>query len=130
MNRGARDGTRAEGSVERTVDTNPDHGAAASSWDRGRVPGLEVYVADIQTAPLPFPPVDLVFAALVFEYVTLPAAVENLARVCRPGGHLVAILQQPSVHTDVVTPSPYTSVQVLGPFPRLVRLAEMVECAA
>jgi SAM-dependent methyltransferase len=77
------------------VDINPSYIASASFRYQGSIPGLEFHVADIQSAPLAFDPVDLIFAALVFEYVSLPAALSNLSRVCRPGGRLVSVLQQP-----------------------------------
>ena len=112
------------------VDINPSYIASASSRYLGHIPGLEFHVADIQAAPLSIAPVDLIFAALVFEYVTLPATLGNLARVCRPGGRLVSVLQQPSAHVHAVSPSPYTSVQVLVPLMRLVPPAELTECAA
>jgi len=111
------------------VDINPNYIASASSRYLGRIPGLEFHIADIQAAPLPFAPVDLVFAALVFEYVTLPAALGNLARVCLPGGRLVAVLQQASAHVHAVSSSPYTSVQVLALLMRLVPPPELTQCA-
>lgn len=112
------------------VDINPDYIAAASSRYLGRVPGLEFHVADIQAGALPFAPVDLVYAALVFEYVSLPAALANLSRACRPGARLVSVLQQPSTQVHALSPSPYQSIQVLAPLMRLIPPAELAECAA
>ena len=112
------------------VDINPSYIASASSRYLGRVPGLEFHIGDIQAAPLPFAPVDLIYAALVFEHVSLPAALGNLSRVCRPGGHLVTVLQQPSAHVHAVSPSPYRSIQVLVQLMRLVPPSELTECAA
>lgn len=112
------------------VDINPSYVASASSRYLGHIPGLEFHVADIQSGPLPFAPVDLIYAALVFEYVSLPAALGNLSRVCRPGGRLVSVLQQPSARVHAVSPSPYTSVQLLVPLMRLIPPAELSERAA
>lgn len=112
------------------VDINPSYIASASSRYLGSIPGLEFHVADIQSAPLAFGPVDLIYAALVFEYVSLPAALSNLSRVCRPGGRLVSVLQQPSPDVHAVSASPYRNVQVLAPIMRLVPPAEFAECAA
>lgn len=122
---------RIPASVKRVVgvDINASYIAAASFRYLGRVHGLEFHIADIQAAPLSFAPVDLVFAALVFEYVTLPAALGNLARVCRPGGRLVSVLQLPSAHMHAVSASPYTSIQMLVPLMRLVPPAELTACA-
>jgi SAM-dependent methyltransferase len=112
------------------VDINPGYIAAASSRYQGHIPGLELHVADVQSVPLAFDPVDLIFAALVFEYVSLPPALTNLSRVCRPGGRLVSVLQQPSPHGHAVSPSPYRSVQVLAPIMHLIPPAQFAECAA
>ncbi|MBF0528832.1 MAG: methyltransferase domain-containing protein [Deltaproteobacteria bacterium] len=112
------------------VDINPSYIAAASSRHAGRVPGLEFHVADIQAGPLPLDPVDLIYAALVFEYVSLPAALGNLSRVCRPGGHLVSVFQKPSAHEHAVSPSPYLSLQKLAPLMRIIPPAELTQCAA
>lgn len=112
------------------VDINPSYIAFAASRYLGRIPSLEFHVADIQSDPLPFDPVDLIYAGLVFEYVALPAALGNLSRVCRPGGRLVSVLQQPSPHMHAVSPSPYRSIQLLVPIMRLIPPAELSEHAA
>lgn len=112
------------------VDINPDYVAAASARYLGRIPGIEFHIADIQTDILPFAPVDLIYAALVFEYVSVADALRNLSRVCLTGGRLVALLQQPSATMHAVSPSPYTSIQLLCPVMRLVPPADMESCAA
>jgi SAM-dependent methyltransferase len=112
------------------VDINPGYTAFASSRYQGKIPGLEFHVADIQSAPLAFDPVDLIFAGLVFEYVSLTPALSNLSRVCLPGGRLVSVLQLPSPHGHAVSPSPYRSVHVLAPIMHLIPPAQFAECAA
>jgi SAM-dependent methyltransferase len=111
------------------VDINPSYIASASSRYLGRIPGLELHVADIQGVRLPFAPVDLIFAALVFEYVSLPAALGTLSHVCRAGGLLVSVLQQPSTSMHAVSPSPYRSLQLLAPLMRLITPKQLVESA-
>lgn len=112
------------------ADINPEYIAAAAARFLGRIPGLELHVADIEVGPLPFAPVELIFAGLVFEYVALPAALANLARVCCPDGRLVAVLQEESAQLEAVTPSPYSSLQTLAPRMRLVPSAELAARAA
>lgn len=112
------------------VDINPGYVAAASSRFRTRIPGLELHVADVQAGALPFDPVDLIYAALVFEYVSPSAALANLSRACRPGGRLVVVLQLPSQHVDAVSPSPYRSLQALVPLMRQIPPAELTGYAA
>jgi len=65
-------------------------------------------------------PVELIYAALIFEYVDSERTMANLASLCSPGGHLVTVLQISSSTTEPVSPSPYVSLQTLGPVMRLV----------
>ncbi|TCD47117.1 class I SAM-dependent methyltransferase [Chlorobium sp. N1] len=112
------------------VDINPRYAASAGERYAGQVAGLEFHVADIQRDPLQFEPVDLLFASLVFEYVAIGDALVNLARVCRPGGRMVTLLQQPSPTLSSLTPSPYDSIRLLSPLMRLVPPAELAGEAA
>jgi len=112
------------------VDINPGYIVAASSRFQGSVPGLEFHVADIQSGSLAFEPVDLVYAALIFEYVSLPESLGRLSGACRPGGCLVTVLQLPSSDIHAVSPSPYRSIQVLASCMRLVSPEELAGCAA
>ena len=123
---------RLPASVRRVVgvDINPTYIESTSNRYREKVNGLELYVADIQAEPLQFEPVDLIYVALVFEYVSVAAALKNLSEVCKPGGHLVALLQQPSAVLQTITPSPYKSIQTLVPLAKLIPSTEMVASAS
>lgn len=112
------------------VDINPGYIVAAASRFEGSVSGLEFHVADIQFDPLAFEPVDLVYAALVFEYVSLPESLGRLSGSCRPGGRLVTVLQLPLQDIHAVSPSPYRSIQALVPCMRLVSPEEFAGRAA
>ena len=117
--------------VERIVgiDINPTYVAAARARFGTQLPKLALYVADIQGALPNIMPMEMIFAGLIFEYVDLPAAMHNLWRLCAPGGTLVAVLQAPSAEAKAVSPSPYGSLQRLGPAMRL-RDAREVKCTA
>ncbi|HEX4905682.1 MAG TPA: class I SAM-dependent methyltransferase [Acidimicrobiales bacterium] len=68
------------------VDASPDMLERA----RARVPGAEYHEADLHELPLPDEHVDLVVCALALAHVPdLDAAFRELARVVKPGGHLV-----------------------------------------
>jgi len=112
------------------IDINPEYVARAAERYEDRIPGLEFHVADVQSDVLTFEPVELMFASLVFEYVELSRALENLSRVCRPGGRLVTLLQQPSETMTALTQTPYSSIQSLTRIMRLVPPAEFATCAA
>ena len=113
--------------VERVVgiDINPAYVEAVRSRFRSRIPGLELYVADIQCALPELAPVDLLFAALILEYVDVPMTMSSLQTVCTPGGALVIILQAASSSLEAVSPSPYKSIRLLAPAMRLLDQADV-----
>ena len=81
--------------------------------------GLELYCADVVEDALPFAPVDLAFAGLLFEYTRPGAVLDRLAAKLEPRGVLIAVLQLPSTAAPV-TPSPYASLSRLAASMRLV----------
>ncbi len=108
-------------SIERVVavDISPAFIDETRARFAGRIRGLELVVADVQSDALAFAPVDLIFAGLLFEYVDVERALTNLRAKLAPRGTLIAVLQLPSTIAEV-TPSPYTSLVTLGPAMRLV----------
>ncbi len=74
---------------------------------------LQLIEGDIQTNAVEFDPVDLVYAALVFEYVDVAATLARLRRFLNPGGALVTVVQLPSTELPPVSPSPYRSLLAL-----------------
>ncbi|HEU4334618.1 MAG TPA: methyltransferase domain-containing protein, partial [Candidatus Eisenbacteria bacterium] len=93
---------------------------AARARYSGRIPGLELHAGDIETDAIRFAPVDLVYAALLFEYVDPARALDRIHGMLRPDGALVVVLQLPCPTTTAVTPSLYESIQTLAPCLRLV----------
>lgn len=79
--------------VERVVgiDINPTYVAAAQARFGTQFPKLALYVADIQDKLPNIMAVEMIFAALIFEFVDLHAAMHGLRRLCVPGGTLVAV---------------------------------------
>lgn len=97
------------------VDINPQYVEEARQRYAGRVPGLELLVADIQTSAGLFEPVDFLYAALVFEYVDLALTMRSLRRHCKPNAVLAVLYQVPHETLPEVSPSPYTSLRRLEP---------------
>ncbi len=118
--------------VERIVgiDINPTYVAAAQARFGTRLPELVLHVADVQHELPNIMPTEMIFAGLIFEYVDLRAAMHNLRRLCVRGGTLVAVLQAPGAEANVVSPSPYRSLQRLGPAMRLRDARDMEGAAA
>ena len=114
-------------SVNRTVgvDLNPDYIEQTRRRYEGCFPGLELYVADIQTASLLFEPVDLLYVALVLEYVDLGRTMSALWRHCQDNGVLAVVSQLPHETMTEVSPSPYTTLSRLAPVMHLVSPQEL-----
>jgi predicted TPR repeat methyltransferase len=112
------------------VDVNADYVAAARSRFAHRLPRLELHVADLECTELTLEPVDLVFAALVLEYVEPGAVLERIAAWLAPHGTLTTVLQLPSADVAEITPSPFTSLARLAPRLRLLSPERLAQLAA
>jgi SAM-dependent methyltransferase len=105
------DSTRVERVVG--IDINPEYIAAAERRHGGRLSNLDLRCADVQSELLRFDPVELIYAALVFEYVDISATLAALKRNLRPGGTLAVLLQLPHSDQHAVSASPYKSLNKL-----------------
>ncbi len=96
---------------------------------------LELICADIAVDsaadpdPLGFAPVDLIFAALVFEYVEPRMVMPRLAARLRPGGRLAVLLQLPAVGIPAITPTFGARLAALAPLLQLVAPDAIAEAA-
>ena len=103
--------------VERVVgvDINPEYIAKTRGRFTGRFNQFELLCEDVLSPMCTFPPVDLVFAGLLFEYVDCGPGLASIRDLVRPEGHLSVVLQLPSETTAAVSPSPYVSLRKLEP---------------
>ena len=122
----------APGVLDRVVavDINPDYIAETGIRHARRLQGLELYCADAESGSMQFAPVDLIYAALLFEYVDAAATLRSLKRHCRPGGILATVLQLPHAEQQAVSPSPYANLSLLAPRMRLLAPEDLCRCAA
>jgi SAM-dependent methyltransferase len=102
------------------IDINPQYVQELAYRYGARIPGLELYVRDIQEPVEQIAPVDLIYAALVFEYVVPKPVLQNLKSICRPGGILATVLQLPSDDAAPISESPFTSLKSLASAMHLV----------
>lgn len=107
------------------VDINPTYIGESRARFSGRLSGLELHAGDIQCDGVTFEPVDLIYAALVFEYVNPAATFVRLASLLKPGGILATLVQLPDIGVEAVTPSQYHSLQSLSPFMRIMPPEEL-----
>jgi SAM-dependent methyltransferase len=102
------------------VDINPDYVLHARARFDRRIPLLELFVGDVQKDELGFAPVELVFAALVFEYVDVKAVLTKIRAMLCPGGTLLTVVQLPSATIAEITPSRFSSLGALSSVMHLV----------
>lgn len=102
------------------VDVNPQYIEKTRVRHAQRLPSLELLCADVQSETLNYEPVDLTYAALLFEYVDLDSALRTLKRNSRPGGALTTVLQLPHAAMPPVSPSPFRSLGRLAPLMNVV----------
>jgi hypothetical protein len=107
------------------VDLNPEYIERARVRYEGRIPGLELHIADIQASESLFDPVDLLYVALVLEYVDLARTMSFLGSHCNPNGVLAVLFQLPHETMAHVSPSPYISLRLLEPGMRLISQEEL-----
>ena len=114
---------RINASVTRSVvgiDINPQYIQELAYRYGATLPGLELYVRDIQEPVDRIQPVALIYAALVLEYVDPVTVLRNLNALCSPEGILATVLQLPSDQAAAISDSPFDSLKGLAPAMHLV----------
>jgi hypothetical protein len=112
------------------IDINPQYVQELAYRYAATIPGLELYVRDIEEPLAGIEPVQFIYAALVMEYVEPAVALGNLASLCGPGAILATVLQLPSGHGPPVTESPFVRLKDLAPVLRLVPPDALAACAS
>jgi len=108
------------------IDINPRYLEKARQGYAAKIPNLELYTADVQSGESICDAVDLIYAALIFEYVDIPAAMKTLRSLCKPTGLLATLIQMPHDSLSPVSPSPYTSLKRLESAMKLVSDEDLV----
>lgn len=86
---------------------------------------LDLACGDAAVYPIAEAAYDLVYAALIFEYVAWRDLVPRVARGVATGGGCAVVLQLPSPMAPAVSRSDYPGVRVLEPLFRFVDPAEL-----
>jgi hypothetical protein len=111
------------------IDINPQYLEATARRHPGHFKELVLHNADIAGDELHLEPVDLSYAALILEYVDVAAALSNLASLCHEAGHLVTVLQLPSLPLAQITPTAIPTIMRLASVMNLVDPSALVEVA-
>lgn len=102
------------------IDINREYLEALHSRFSERLPGLELVCSDLSEFELKEGAFDLIYCALVFEYLDPAVLMKKAAGWLNEGGTVVVILQLPSEKTGKVSETPYKSLKRLEPIMKLV----------
>lgn len=90
---------------------------------------IETVVCDLNSPQISLEKIDLVYGALIFEYVDIKKALKNISKWMKKGGGLVAVLQLPCANIPEVTPSPFKSLEKLVSIMHLVKPEDFISVA-
>lgn len=111
------------------IDINPSYVEETRRRFAGRFASLELHTGDLLDPRIDFGPVELVYAALVLEYIDLASLLSRARRWLRNTGRLATLIQLPSLTLAAVTPTPFQSLRALSPILRHVDPAELLAAA-
>ncbi len=106
------------------LDINPEYLEILKNRFESKIPCLQTIEADFTISGFQIEPVSMVFAGLLFEYVSIRTALASIERCMLPRAMLVVVFQLPSTESAPVTPTQYKSLELLTPLMRLVSLEE------
>ena len=112
------------------IDINPEYIRELAYRFAATIPGLELYVRDIREPIAGIEPVDLIYAALLLEYVPPVVALRNLAALCTAHGILAVVLQLPCAGLPLISESPFPRLKTLSAAMQLVSPTALVNCAS
>ncbi|MHC1739267.1 MAG: class I SAM-dependent methyltransferase [Ignavibacteriaceae bacterium] len=96
------------------VDINPAFVRTAEERYNSVTGNTEFLCGDISSGEIIFSSVELIFASLLFEYVDIDSALENIGKLICKDGKLAVVLQVPNPDIPEVSPSPYKSLEILS----------------
>jgi len=94
------------------VDINPEYLKITKIRFQKNIPSLKLIALDIEKEKLPFCDVELTLIALVFEYVNLKKAVQNIISSIKSKGKVVTVIQRNN-HQTFVSSTKFNSLKTL-----------------
>ncbi len=111
------------------VDINPFYLDTAYQRYKYKFDILDFICMDFVNPAFVFQSVDLIYAALVFEYVDYKAGIISLNKFIKKNGFLSAVLQLSNERMSEICPSPYTSIDLLKNIFKFVCIEEFMDAA-
>lgn len=111
------------------IDINPAYCMETERRFGRRFERLDVHAGDLLDPRIDFEPVDLVYAALVLEYVSPEALLLRSGRWLREAGRVATVIQLPAESVDAVTPTGFHTLRALSAVLRHVPPADVRRAA-
>jgi ubiquinone/menaquinone biosynthesis C-methylase UbiE len=102
------------------IDINPKYLSILRRRYGSKLQMLELICSDLDTFSYPDDSFDLIYAALIFEYVDFEKILKRVSNWLTMKGTLVVVLQLRSLKSEMISETPYTSLKSLVPIMRLV----------
>ena len=102
------------------IDINPEYLSIVRKRYGSKLPVLELVCSDLNAFSCPDNSFDLIYAALIFEYMDFEKILKRVSSWLMMNGTLVAVLQLPSLESKGISETPYSSMRSLEPIMRLV----------
>ncbi len=110
------------------IDINPDYLNILRSRYQGSIPGLRTHICNIDKETPSISGMDLIFAALVFEYTDIGKSMGNVSHLLSNGGRMVSIIQSSSP-SHFVTKSSYPSLNLLSDYSNEIEIDKFMDIA-
>jgi len=117
--------------IDRVVggDINPKYVAECRAWFVEDVQNLQLICADLNELELANSTFDMIYAALVFEYVEVEKVLSKTYRWLKKNGLMCVVLQLPGENSPAVSETEFSSLKLLKPFMHLVSPESFKEMA-
>lgn len=102
------------------IDINSEYLSLLKERHASRLPELELVCSDVSAFSPPNSSFDLIYGALIFEYVDYARMLKRISDWLTPKGTLVCVFQLPSPESGVVSETEYSSLKSLESIMRLV----------
>jgi SAM-dependent methyltransferase len=108
------------------IDLNPNYIDVVRGRYQHVFRSLELICIDIESSSLPFDPVELIFAGLIFEYVDAGVVLPKLRDQLQPRGVLAALVQLPARGSAAITRTRFSSLEKLATLIRLLPPEQLI----
>ncbi len=96
------------------IDINKDYLKILEERYGQKLAGLELLCGDLKEIDLPAESFDLIYGALIFEYIDVNSVLKNVSQWLKRGGTLAVVLQIKSENLNAVSETPFHSLKYLN----------------